>query len=257
VEMLGPKTPVIVTGGASGVGRGACQALAEHGRPIAVWDIQEELAHEVADECRKLYGVATHVQLVDLADERALVAGVAATIAALGSVGGLAYCAGINAWDESTHEVGGKGWDRVMGVNLRGPAVLMRLLIPALKAANPGSAITLCSSASTFDTGTWGDPAYLTSKTGLIGLARAMAKGLAADGIRVNVVTPGTVDTPLFRQGIAHANGSAEATAKSVPLRRLGAPIDLGRAIRFLLSDEASFITGTNLVVDGGRTSAG
>lgn len=79
---------MIVTGGASGVGRGACQALAEHGRPIAVWDIQEQLAHEVADECRKLYGVATHVQIVDLADEGALEAGVAATVAALGARAG-------------------------------------------------------------------------------------------------------------------------------------------------------------------------
>ena len=257
MEMLGPKTPVIVTGGASGVGRGACLALAEHGRPVAVWDIQAQLAQEVAAECSERYGVRTHVQVVDLADEGAMKAGVTETVAALGGVGGLAYCAGINAWGESTHEVGGDGWDRVMAVNLRGAAILIRLLIPALKASSPGSAITLCSSASTFDAGTWGDPAYLTSKTGLIGLARAMAKGLGGEGIRVNVVTPGTVDTPLFRQGISHAGGSAEATARTVPLGRLGAPIDLGRAIRFLLSDEASFVTGTNLVVDGGRTSAG
>jgi NAD(P)-dependent dehydrogenase (short-subunit alcohol dehydrogenase family) len=256
VEILGPKTPVIVTGGASGVGRGACQALAEQGRPVAVWDIQEQLAQEVAAECRERYGVATHVQVVDLADEKALEAGVAATLAALGGVGGLAYCAGVNAWYESTYDVGGKGWEQVMGVNLRGAAVLMRLLIPALK-ANPGSAIVLCSSASTFDTGTWHDPAYLTSKTGLIGLSRAMAKGLGPDGIRVNVVTPGTVDTPLFRKGIENAGGSPERTAKTVPIGRLGEPIDLGRAIRFLLSNEASYVTGTNLVVDGGRTSAG
>lgn len=256
MEMLGPKTPVVVTGGASGVGRGTCLALAEHGRPVAVWDVQEQLAEEVAAECRERFGVATHVQRVDLADEQALEAGVAATVASLGGVGGLAYCAGVNAWYEGPDEVCGKGWEHVMGVNLRGPAVLIRLLLPALK-ASPGAAITLASSASTFDTGTWRDPAYLTSKTGLIGLTRAMAKGLAGYGIRANVVTPGTIDTPLFRKGIEHAGGSADATALSVPLGRLGQPIDVGRAIRFLLSDEASFITGTNLVVDGGRTSAG
>lgn len=258
MEMLGPTTPVIVTGGASGIGRGTCLALAEHGRPVAVWDIQEHEAHETAAECTERFGVKTHVQVVDLADERALERAVAATVAALGGVGGLAYCAGVNAWYEGPDQVGGKGWEHVMGVNLRGPAILMRLLVPALKAAGPGAAIALASSASTFDTGTWRDPAYLTSKTGLIGLARAMAKGLAADGIRVNVVTPGTIDTPLFRRGIASAPGSsAEATARTVPLGRLGEPIDLGRAIRFLLSDEASYITGTNLVVDGVRTSAG
>ena len=256
MEMLGPKTPVVVTGGASGVGRGTCLALAEHGRPVAVWDMQEDLAEEVAAECRERYGVATHVQRVDLADEKALEAAVAATLASLGSIGGLAYVAGINAWYEGPDDVGGEGWERVMAVNLRGPAVLIRLLLPSLK-ASPGSAIALASSASTFDTGTWRDPAYLTSKTGLIGLTRAMAKGLAGYGIRVNVITPGTIDTPLFRQGIEHAGASAERTARTVPMGRLGQPIDVGRAIRFLLSDEASYITGTNLVVDGGRTSAG
>jgi NAD(P)-dependent dehydrogenase (short-subunit alcohol dehydrogenase family) len=181
---------------------------------------------------------------------------VAATRESLGTIGALAYCAGVNAWYEGPDAVGGKGWKHVMDVNLNGPAVLIRLLLPALK-ASPGAAITLASSASTFDTGTWRDPAYLSSKMGLIGLTRAMAKGLAGYGIRVNVVTPGTIDTPLFRKGIEHAGGSADTTALSVPLGRLGQPIDVGRAIRFLLSDEASFITGTNLVVDGGRTSAG
>lgn len=256
MEMLGPHTPVIVTGGASGVGRGTCTALAEHGRAIAVWDVQLELAQEVATECRERFGVAAQAVHVDLGDERSLEAAVAETLVEFESVGALAYCAGVNAWHEGPDAVGGPGWEHVMGVNLYGPARLIRMLLPTLKTC-PGAAITLASSASTFDTGTWRDPAYLSSKMGLIGLGRAMAKGLAADGIRVNVVTPGTIDTPLFRHGIASANGSAEATALNIPLGRLGQPIDVGRAIRFLLSDEASFITGTNLVVDGGRTSAG
>src|SRR5579864_4186256 len=98
MEMLGPKTPVIVTGGASGVGRGTCIALAEHGRAVSVWDIQGQAASEVAAECRERFGVKTDVQVVDLAEERALETAVAATIAALGDVGGLAYCAGVNAW---------------------------------------------------------------------------------------------------------------------------------------------------------------
>jgi NAD(P)-dependent dehydrogenase (short-subunit alcohol dehydrogenase family) len=133
----------------------------------------------------------------------------------------------------------------------------MRLLVPALKDANPGSAVVVLSSASTLDTSTWADPAYLVSKTGLVGLARAMARGLASDRLRVNVVTPGTIDTQLFRAGLAHAGGRAEDAAKTIPLGRVGDPMDVARAIRFLLSDEAAFITGANLVVDGGRTSAG
>lgn len=257
MEMLGPKTPVIVAGGASGIGYGTCVALAEHGRPVSVWDIQAYKAKEVATECAERFAVSTDFQVVDLADPKALQSAVSATLQALGSVGGLAYCAGVNAWQEGPHEVGQNGWNLVMGVNLRGPAVLTRLLIPSLKAANPGSAVVMVSSASTFDASTWADPAYLSSKMGLIGLTRSLAKGLAGDGIRVNLVTPGTIDTPLFRQGVASSGGSAEATAERVPLGRLGEPIDVGRAIRFMLSDEAAFVTGTNLVVDGGRTSAG
>jgi NAD(P)-dependent dehydrogenase (short-subunit alcohol dehydrogenase family) len=257
MEILGPKTPVIVAGGASGVGYGTCLALAEHGRSVSVWDVQANAAQATAAECAERYGVPTDFQVVDLTDPEALERCVPATLKTLGGVGGLAYCAGVNAWDEGPHDVGQQGWEHVMGVNLRGPAILIRLLIPALKDANPGSAIVTVSSASTFDAGTWRDPAYLSSKMGLIGLTRALAKGLAADSIRVNVVTPGTIDTPLFRHAIEAIGGSAEATAASVPLGRLGQPIDVGRAIRFMLSDEASFITGANLVVDGGRTSAG
>jgi NAD(P)-dependent dehydrogenase (short-subunit alcohol dehydrogenase family) len=257
MEMLGPKTPVIVAGGASGVGHGTCLALAEHGRPVAVWDIQGDAAQTTAAACRDRYGVETDVQVVDLTDAAAVEAAATATAASLGGVGGLAYCAGVNAWHEGPEDVGASGWDHVMGVNLRGPAVLIRLLIPELKGANPGSAVVVVSSASTLDASTWRDPAYLSSKTGLVGLARAMARGLAADGIRVNVVTPGTIDTPLFRQGIANAGGSPERSAQTIPLGRLGEPIEVGRAIRFLLSDEAAFVTGANLVVDGGRTSAG
>jgi NAD(P)-dependent dehydrogenase (short-subunit alcohol dehydrogenase family) len=257
MEILGPKTPVIVAGGASGVGYGTCLALAEHGRPVSVWDIQADAAKATALECAERFGVPTDFQVVDLADPGALERSVPATLQKLGGVGGLAYCAGVNAWHEGPYEVGQQGWEHVMGVNLRGAAIMIRLLIPALKEANPGSAVATVSSASTFDALTWRDPAYLSSKMGLIGLTRALAKALAADGIRVNVVTPGTIDTPLFRHAIESVGGSAEETAARVPLGRLGQPIDVGRAIRFMLSDEASFITGTNLVVDGGRTSAG
>src|SRR5437868_1733705 len=119
MEMLGPRTPVIVAGGATGIGRGTCLALAEHGRPVAVWDIQEEEAHETAAECRERFGVQTDVQVVDLANEQALDTAIAATLAALGGAGGLAYCAGVNAWYEGPGEVGGRGWEHVMGVNLR------------------------------------------------------------------------------------------------------------------------------------------
>ena len=102
MEILGPKTPVIVAGGASGVGYGTCLALAEHGRPVSVWDIQADAAKATAAECAQRFGVPTDFQVVDLADAEALETSVAATLKTLGGVGGLAYCAGVNAWYEET-----------------------------------------------------------------------------------------------------------------------------------------------------------
>jgi NAD(P)-dependent dehydrogenase (short-subunit alcohol dehydrogenase family) len=252
------KTGVIVAGGAAGMGRATCLALAEHGRPVAVWDIQGEAAHATANECHDRFGVKTHVEVLDLVDPQAIEQAVSRSVPAVGRVGALAYCAGVNAWQEGPYEVGGDGWNHVMGVNLHGPAIVIRDLIPALKAANPGSAIVVLSSASIFDTSTWRDPAYLASKTGVVGLVRAMARALGPEGIRVNVVTPGATDTNLFREGVRHnSGGDIEHLIKRIPLGRLGDPMDIAHAVRFLLSDDAAFITGANLVVDGGRTSAG
>jgi NAD(P)-dependent dehydrogenase (short-subunit alcohol dehydrogenase family) len=253
----GPRTPVVVTGGAQGIGHAVCLALAEHGRPVSVWDVQANAAHEVAGRCRDRFGVDTDVQIVDLADLSAAESAVAGTVAALGGVGALVYCAGVNAWEAGPHEVPTTEWDRVMRVNLRGPAILIPLLLPALRAANPGSAVVVLSSASTRDFSTWKDPTYLSSKTGLEGLARAMARGLGPDGIRVNVVSPGTTDSALFREGLEKTGHTVDEVARTIPLGRLGEPMDVARAVRFLLSDDAGFITGTNLVVDGGRTSGG
>ena len=179
------------------------------------------------------------------------------SLATLGQVGALAYCAGINSWEEGPYDVPGAGWDKVVAVNLRGPATLISLLAPAMKAAAPGSAVVLLSSASIVDMGSWRDPAYVSSKTGLLGLGRAMSRALAADGIRVNVISPGTTDSALFRRGLEGIGYSVEDVVTQIPLGRLGDPVDIAHAVRFLLSDEASFITGVNLVVDGGRTVGG
>jgi NAD(P)-dependent dehydrogenase (short-subunit alcohol dehydrogenase family) len=201
--------------------------------------------------------VKTDVQVVDLTDLGAVDTAVVRSVEALGGVGALSYCAGMNAWQAGPHQVPTAEWNRVMNVNLRGPAILIPLLVPALKAANPGSAVVVLSSASTRDISTWRDPTYLSSKTGLEGLARAMARGLGPDGIRVNVVSPGTTDSTLFREGLEKTGHTVDEVTRTIPLGRLGDPMDVARAVRFLLSDEAAFITGTNLIVDGGRTSGG
>lgn len=239
------------------MGRAACLALAEQGRPVSVWDIQDEAARATAAECHERFGVVADAQMVDLRDEAAMAAAVASSRGALGNIGALAYCAGVNSWNKDVEQLAGPSWDFVMDVNLRGPARLIGLLLPHLKEAGPGAAVVMLSSASVIDNGSWRDAAYVAAKTGLLGLNRALSRQLAGDGVRVNVICPGTTDSALFRRGLEGIGYSIDDIIKQIPLGRVGQPEDIAHSIRFLLSDEASFITGVNLVVDGGRTAGG
>jgi len=249
-----PSTPVVVTGGGSGIGRESCRALAEAGRPIAAWDLNADGAAETAAQCAAL-GVATYSQAVDVRDADAIRAAVGGTVDALGGVGGLVHAAGVpmgfTADDLSPEE-----FRLVLSVNLEAEAVLVRELLPALRAANPGSAIVGISSIEGL-IGHGNIPAYTASKHALIGLTRSLAARLGGEGIRINAVCPGYIATPMF---LPIVEGNPEARAgfeRKIPLRRLGNPEEIGRMVRFLLSDDASYVHGAAMVVDGGVTAVG
>src|SRR5207249_1108368 len=135
-----PNSPVVVTGGASGIGRASTLAVAEVGRPVAVWDVDEAGAAKTAAECVERFDVATFATQVDVRDRGAIEAAAAATVATLGPVGGLVHAAGIVrvALDDV---VDSDTWDDVLTVNLRAHADIVRALLPSLRAAGPGSAI--------------------------------------------------------------------------------------------------------------------
>lgn len=246
-----PSTGVVVTGGASGIGLASARALAAVGRPVALWDINQDKAQAEAEAIAEEFGVATVGLFVDLRESSAYAAAIAQSRAAMGSIGGLVHCAGIvdtTSIDGLTEEV----WADGINTHLRPLALLTRDLLPDLK-ANRGSAIVGIASINA-TLGNAINPVYSAGKSGMLGMIRSMADRLALDGVRINAVSPGQILTPMLKPSVdALPPGAFE---RRILLARLGAPEEIARAVRFLLSDEASYITAAELVVDGGNISS-
>jgi NAD(P)-dependent dehydrogenase (short-subunit alcohol dehydrogenase family) len=245
---------VVVTGGGSGIGQASALLLAEAGRSVAVWDRDGTAARRVAGRCRDEFGIRAVGIKIDVTKTSALKAAVKRSRAEVGPIGGLVHAAGI-AGPMPVTFIDDDSWDEVLDVNLRAAATLTRALHAALLEANPGSAIVYISSVEAH-TGNAFLPAYCASKAGLLGLTRSACALLGPDGIRVNSVCPGVVDTPLIAD-LLELPGALDNLITHTPLGRLAQPEDIASVVRFLLSDEAGYITGTNLVVDGGMTAVG
>ena len=249
-ETPGPASPVVVTGGGSGIGRATAVALAEWGRPLSLWGRHRGRLDETAEECRA-YGVETHVLSIDVRDAEAIVQGVAATVDALGGVGGMVHSAGATRATGLSKFLTGE-WDEIIETNLTAFAVLSKALVPHLRAHAPGSSVVLVASGTP-----GGFPAYAAAKAGAIGLMVALASKLAPEGIRFNAVIPGRIVSRMTAEVFADADAIAKWATANVPLGRTGVPEDLATPIRFLLSEEAGYITGLSIAVDGGMKACG
>jgi NAD(P)-dependent dehydrogenase (short-subunit alcohol dehydrogenase family) len=245
-----PDSGVVITGGASGIGKASAIALAEAGRPVALWDLDGAAAVTTAAEIAATHGVVAIGVGIDVRDTARFGEAIGASRDALGSIGALVHGAGIvgaGSIDLLDEEV----WDATLAIHLKAGALLIRDLVPDFE-RNPGSAIVLIASIEAI-VAHEAIVSYCSAKAGMLGLARSTAARLGVRGIRANAICPGFIETPMFAPTLPTAE-ARQAYEQRIPLKRLGRPEDIGRAARFLLSDDAAYITAVELVVDGGVT---
>jgi NAD(P)-dependent dehydrogenase (short-subunit alcohol dehydrogenase family) len=248
----------IVTGGSSGIGRGIALAFAREGARVVVADVREEPRrgkyHEsnvteptvAAIERRGGTGLFVHA---DLAEESAVREVLEQTVARFGGLDILVNNAGIHL-PGSSQEISVADWDRVVALNLRAVFLATRLAIPHLRRSRHGRILHI---ASVHAYGGGAGPAYAPAKAAVVNLARDTALEVGRDGITVNAICPGYIETALQDYLTPE---QIEACRQRTPLPRLGRPDDIAHAALFLASDQAEWITGTSLVVDGGFIAA-
>lgn len=241
---------VIVTGGASGIGRAACLRLAEEGCVVAVFDRDEDGARRTAADC---VGGSAEAYAVDITDEAQVETAVAAFDAG-GAIDGLANVAG---WDKGALflDTDRALWDRVIQINLYGPLNMHKSVLRRMRDRKAGRVVNVASDAGRV--GSSGEGVYSACKGGLIAFTKTMAREMARSGVTLNVLCPGPTDTPLFQgftEDMAGGDKLKEGLARAIPLRRLGEPGDYPGMIAFLLSDDASFMTGQAISISGGLT---
>ena len=244
----------VVTGGSSGIGRGICLEFAREGALVVVTDIQEEPKrgkyHEqdtrtpTVEEIEKLGARGIFIQ-ADVADEDQVKGVVDGAVAQFGGLDIVVNNAGIHIMG-NTESMPSEDWDRVIGVNLRGPYLITKYAIPHLKQSRAGRIINIAS-VHAFRGG--GGPAYPAAKAGIVNMARDSAVELGEYGVTANTICPGYIESAI--QDYLTPEQIEQCREKTL-LPRLGLPRDIGRACTFLASDDAAWITGAALPVDGG-----
>ena len=237
----------LITGGASGMGRSEAMIFAHEGAKVAVGDVLEAEGRDVVDHIVKAGGQARFVK-VDVTSEADWQAAVQAAVAAFGKLDILVNNAGISGSGPDTMSV--DVWDKVMDINAKGVFLGMKYAIPAMQQAG-GGAIVNISSISGIAGQAFVHMGYNAAKGAVRMMTKAAAVQYAKDGIRVNSVHPGVM--PPMRTSQASADPEWRAKMlRVIPLKREGRVEEVANAVLFLASDEASYITGTELVVDGG-----
>jgi len=236
----------IVTGAGGDIGRAIVAALAGAGAGVLACDLNATLAAETA----RRVGERAEAVACDVTDGAQCAAAVAAAQRRFGALGILVNCAAAPSVYGSVVDLEEAAWADVLGVNLTGAFLMSKAAVPAIAAAGGGAIVHVASQLG--HVGTRGAAAYCASKAGLIQLARVMALDHAAQGIRVNSLSPGSVLTSRVAGIFGSAEAAAATQAPKHPIGRIGTPEEIGRAALFLVSGASSFMTGADLLVDGG-----
>jgi NAD(P)-dependent dehydrogenase (short-subunit alcohol dehydrogenase family) len=244
----------IITGGASGIGRASSLVFAREGARVVVADMSEEGGAQTVRMIREQGGTAEFV-MCDVAKAADADALIAAAVKHYGRIDCAFNNAGIAGTQTRTADYSEDEWDRIMAVNLKGVWLCMRAEIRQFLAQrSPGAIVNTASAAGLVASHSM--PAYTAAKHGVVGLTKCAAVEYAKQGIRVNDVCPGVVDTPLVEGMVAGKPKLAERLDQVEPVGRKARPQEIAEAVVWLCSDAASFVTGASMSVDGGLTAA-
>jgi len=235
----------VVTGGGKGIGRAISVQLARDGAAVAVWDLDAKSAHETVALITGEGGRAIACE-GDASSKEGIAGSLARTQKELGAPAILVNNAGITGFVPFL-DITEEAWDRMIAVNLKGPFLCTRAMLPDMLAAGWGRIINISSSST--QTGAPAMAHYVSSKGGVVGLTKALAIELAARGVTVNHVPPGFIDTPMLRASPLDVDAAAAVS----PMKRPGKPEDIAAAVSYLASEAASYVTGQTISVNGGR----
>jgi NAD(P)-dependent dehydrogenase (short-subunit alcohol dehydrogenase family) len=245
------KRVALITGAGKGIGQATALEFARRG----VFVVLNGRSRAPLDDTQaniSAIGGQSAAYVGDVADEETSKATVELALKEFGRLDYAVNNAGISPWVGKTAECSIEDWHTVIGINLTGTWLGMKYQIPAIIASGGGAIVNMSSVAalSTFD----GYCPYSASKWAVVGITRVAAKEYAADGLRVNVVAPGAIDTPLMREVINTTPASREDYERAAPLGRVAAPEEVASVVTFLCSNGASYMTGAHVGVDGGLT---
>lgn len=239
---------VLVTGGASGIGLATAHRIYAEGGELVILDRTQDIAQRAADQI-DASGQRTHAYAADVTDSGAVNAAIEAMLTRVRRIDALINSAGIISRG-SIEETSDQEWRRVLDTDLSSMFYVIRALLPTLRSTRGAAIVNVASVAGTVGAV---NAAYAAAKGGVVALTRQLANELAGQGIRVNSVSPGFTSTPLNQE--LRTAGSEAAWEKRIPLGRFGLPEEIAAVCAFLASSDASYLTGADLLVDGGLSA--